>query len=573
MFIKLTRALTVITGLTFSAFPAFASDTVTIGDSSKPGDLTQALDDAYQKGARDITIAPGNYEIPVKDHDSIVLDHWKDATIHANGVTLIFDRGGYGPLTLYHCNNVVWDGGTIGFSKPGATQGRITAIGSDSGGAYCDWQVDAGYSDNVNPVKSCYNVVDATTRVLRVDTGDWTPSSFTKLDKTGAFRLYYRDKPRFQVNDWLVTRAPNGNMTSHLDGCEKCTLENMTFFNGGFASFFETDGEGGNHYLKCKIITGPRPTGAVEDQIVSSGADGFHSVGTTTGPDIEDCIFTGVFLDDCIAIHGAFGRVVAADGKTITLKDFRGSPVVGEPLRISDTHGFFGQALVTAIQKTPSGDAEVTLDQDLHVPVDHSQDNDEKLGTKASNPLHCGRGYKILRCRLGDTRSRGILVKADDGLIQGNTIEGCGMTGVSIGPEFWWGEANYSWNVTVDHNTFHNCNKTNGEQATILVHEDGAIGNGNIFLKYNLMDTCYGCCIFRIEGANCVLIEGNEIRNSFTVDPRSPGNVIRIKQSMNVLLNKNLVRAQGSFANEIVALDKSVSPSDVKNVNGIVASP
>ena len=545
---------------------ASANDPVTVGDPSKPGDLPQAIYDSHQSGAKDITIRPGIYDLPsMKTQDTIVLDTWNDTTIHAAGVVMIFEELHHRPLMMRNCKNVTWDGGTFEFPHPTNTQGRVKALGTDAKGSYVDWQIDAGYPTNIDPVKSTYDIVDQATRVLKVATGDWQPPSAETLGPLGAFRLHYYGNPGFAVNDWLVTRAPGGDQIAQLDGCGNCTLENTIFSNGGFADFFETGGLGGNHYLKCKIKLGPRPPGATEDEIVSSGADGFHSVGTKTGPDIEDCNFTGVFLDDCIAIHGSFGRVIRAEGNHIVLKGGGGDPNVGDPLRISDTHGFFGQATVTAIERTSEGDSDVALDQDLHVPIDHSQDSDPKLGTKANNPNRCGLGYKILRCRLGDTRSRGILVKADDGIIEGCTIEGCGMSGVSVGPEFWWNEANYSWNVTVSHNTFRNCSKNNGDQGTIWVHWDGAIGNQKIVLEDNTVDTCFGQYVFRIEGTDDIAVKRNEISNSFTVKMEKPGNILWLNHSKNVALEDNRVSHQGSFAGDLVGMGPGVDSTDVKN--------
>src|SRR5579871_1181151 len=211
---------------------AQAQEAVTVGDPSKPGDLPQALLAAHSQGATDITIAPGTYEIPESAPlNHITFEHWHDTTIHAADVTIVFDGGGYEPLRFSLCKSVTWDGGAVGFSIPAATQGRVTRIQDDPTGSSCDWQIDAGYPVAIDPKQSTYDVVDASTRKLRVGTGDWTPESFERLPTPGAFRLRYRDKPGFQVGDWLVTRAPHGNMTAHLDHCETCTLENLTLFN------------------------------------------------------------------------------------------------------------------------------------------------------------------------------------------------------------------------------------------------------------------------------------------------------------------------------------------------------
>ena len=156
---------------------------------------------------------------------------------------------------------------------------------------------------------------------------------------------------------------------------------------------------------------------------------------------------------------------------------------------------------------------EITLDRPLQVPA----------GAKANNPNHCGRGFKILRCRLGNTRSRGILVKADDGLIDGCTIEGCGMSAISIGPEYYWGEANYCWNVTVSNNIIRNCVKRNGDDGTIFVHGDGAIGNRHIVIRDNTFDTDYGQSIMKLEWAEGLQVTGNKVSRAFELRWKSRG--------------------------------------------------
>jgi hypothetical protein len=414
-----------------------------------------------------------------------------------------------------------------------------------------------------------FDIVDQRTRVLKPLTSDWSTPNYQQREP-GLFRLHYgRDeKPGFAQNDWLVTRAGGGSAIAHLDGCQNCTLQNITFQNGGFATIFETGGAGGNHILRCKIQPGPRPGGATEDQLVGCGADGVHSVDVAVGPEFQDCIFSGVFLDDCIAIHGNFDRVIRAAGNTIVLAAGRDKPAVGDPIRISNTDNFFAQAICTAVEELPNHDLKLTLDKDLNVPINHAQDADPKLGTKANDPNHCGKGYKIIRCRLGNTRSRGILVKADDGLIDHCTIEGCGMSGVSIGPEFWWNEANYAWNVTVSNNTFRHCNQNNGDQACIWIHGDGAIGNRNVSLQNNRFESCYGESIVRIEDAEKIEMSGNTFADSFPAKLPRPGNIMVANRAKGIKLAGNIVSDPGNNAGQLVELGKGVDAGEVQNNNG-----
>ncbi|MEJ0001468.1 MAG: hypothetical protein WDO13_21465 [Verrucomicrobiota bacterium] len=136
---------------------------------------------------------------------------------------------------------------------------------------------------------------------------------------------------------------------------------------------------------------GPRPDGATAEPLVGCGADGFHSAGTRIGPDIEDCAFRGIFLDDCIAIHGTFGQVTAVNGADLTIRGI--TPVVGEPLRISDTHGFFAQATCVAVTDLGNGSVTATLAQDLHVPLD-PKDTDKRGGDEGEHAGRLRRGLQ-----------------------------------------------------------------------------------------------------------------------------------------------------------------------------------
>ncbi len=505
-----------------------------IGDPQHPDGLAAALAAAYAGGDRDITIAPGTYDLPATDNDTFALVEWSDAKIHADHVTMVFQGRSFAhrPVHLVRCRNVLLEGATLRLAVPAATQGRVKAIGTDETGPYCDWQVDAGYSDQINPVKSMIDVIDQHTRRLKVQTGDFSPASSDSMGP-GLFRLRFkRDLPRFETGDWLFTRIEAGSVICHVDGCENVTLSGLTLQNGGFGTFFETGGAGGNHYLHCRVTYGPKPAGATEDEVFSCGADGFHSTETALGPDIEDCDFDGVYHDDCIAIHGSFQKVIGSSGATLTLDGRADQYAPNEPIRISDGKGFFEQATCLAVKRP---------------------------GAKANNPHRCGRGFKVLRCHLGNTRSRGILVKGDDGLIDGCTIEGCGMSAISIGPEYYWGEANYCWNVTVSNNVIRNCVKRNGDDGTIFVHGDGAIGNRHIVIRNNLFDADYGQSIMKLEWADGLEVTQNRVIRPFELPLQKPGHVIELAHDRNVTIEGNIVEQPGPAAGSTVGVGEDVT--------------
>jgi hypothetical protein len=344
---------------------------VEVGDPAQPAVLPQAILDAYQAGAREITIRPGTYLLPATGKDTILCEQWRDATITARGCTLIFQELRQRPVRFHRCNNVTFRGGTLRFVSHACSQGRIKAIGSNADGNYVDWQIDAGYPSEFKELGKTLNLIDQRTRLIKAGTSDIGYKAAETLGP-GLYRLQFGKNlpPNIAVNDWFVTRYSGGAIIVHLDNSENITVQDVVCQNGGFGTFFETGGSS-NHFIGCKVTFGPKPDGATEMPLVSCGADGFHSVNTTIGPEVRDCVFEGVFLDDCIAIHGTFQAVASVAGNIVTF-DGKGDGgfAVGDPVRFSDKNGFFAQARCVDLQRTGGANRQVrvTLDQDIKVP-------------------------------------------------------------------------------------------------------------------------------------------------------------------------------------------------------------
>ncbi len=465
---------------------------VHVGDPHHPGALSVAVQKAYAAGAHEIVINPGVYHLPATGHPTFHLKHWQNICISAKQVELIMRVAHAGVcFDLDHCRNVILDGPTISQTRVTFYQGRIIQITPASGGYNLDWKPDAGYpepkiSDKHFPTG--FDVVNGRTRHLRVGSPD-IGTAIHSAEAHGVFRLFFRMKrPKFKVGDWLVARWGNPRNKILLDHSHNCTIQHVTLMRNGFAPIFEAGG-GGNHLLYCHWVLGPKPAGATESPVVTNQADGFHSVGANPGTDIEHCVFKGVFLDDCIAIHGEFQTVLRATGNTIRVKDNRNSGLTaGQPIQISNKEGFFATGLVLAVQKNSDQTSTVILNHNLSVPV----------GSYVTNPDRCGQGYRVIDCLLGDTRSRGMLLKGSNGLVIGNTVRGCGMAGISIGPEFWWHEAGYCHNVIVEDNHLIRDGKGGhgGYFSAVYVHGDGAVGNSDIVIRHNTFVSNFAGDIF-----------------------------------------------------------------------------
>lgn len=546
---------------------ARANDAVTVGDPSNPAALGQSVQEAYATGARRIVIRPGTYIVPGSGKDIVRLEGWKDATLSAYHVTII-STGQSWPNAIFHidrCTNVTVTGPLLSQIEVTMYQGKVTATGKDAGGEfYCDWTPDAGYP--IMPIDAAkrpsLNVIDAHTRKLKLGVGDFYAAKWTSLGNN-AFRITgFGKSPNIEVGDWLVARRETPTAIKvHLDNSENCTVKDVSMMRNGFAPIFETGGAGGNHIIGCKWLLGPKPDGAAEEPLISTMADGFHSSGTVKGPDIENCVMEGVFLDDNFAIHGSFTDVVSSSGNKIVVKRRGADFVIGEPVIVCDKNGFFAQATVSAREYNVDGSGTVTIttDKALDVPAD----------AKAYNPDACGAGFKIVNCRLGDTRSRGILVKGNDGLIQGNTILRCGMSAVSIGPEFYWGEAGYVRHVVVSGNKIVECGHAGYGGGAILVHGDGSVGNSDITIKNNRMSSSYHGDI-QVEWSSGVVIAGNEFAGADAWPSNiSAHSVIMLANARDIVLDSNIVKNATSYKTPLVAVGGSVSGLTHNDESGI----
>lgn len=195
---------------------------------------------------------------------------------------------------------------------------------------------------------------------------------------------------------------------------------------------------------------------------------------------------------------------------------------------------FLSRCRDCTVKDNGDGTSTLTLDSAETIPLD----------ARLSNPLYTGRGYKIIGCRLGNTRSRGIIVKSDDGLIKDNMITHCGLA-IRIGPE-WPDEADYSQHVVVEGNTI----RQNGDG--IVVDGSGVKQNRDITIKNNRVISNGGDAI-SVAWADGVTILGNTIAAPSTwpagAEPKPP---VSVRDSQNVGISGNQIMNPHSFAHPFV---------------------
>lgn len=512
-----------------------------VGQTNWPSLLPQEIQSAYNAGFSNVTINPGTYVMANGSTTAFVFNGWNNFTINASNTFFVVDRGaqyGASGFSLINCSNVTVSGATVRSKVYPFTQGRVTAIGTNAGVLYCNWQISEGYP--TNDFNWWFDAVYASNAVINLKQGDIYYGNYYGTNSSGAVNntVYLGNRTwqlkfpgwltsfSFQTNDWLVARWSGQGFAYYFNSSTDCTLQGCVSQTGGFGTYRETGG-GGNHILDCKIQPAPLPPdGGTEAPVVACAADGVHASGFTyPGLDVENFVCEGVFLDDCLTIHGGNNNVVSSSGNTVTF-DGAGKFVVGDPVRIYSADGnYFAQANCTAIQNVGGGNYQLTLDQSLAIPG----------GCVGENPKYSGAGYKVVNCHLGNVRSRAILNKADDGLITGCTIQNA-QTAMQFGPEIYWGGGGYSWNLSITNNTILNCGSYGIDFTTA-----GAIGNLNNTIRNNYFQNVALGKALNFSGCGGLTIDGN-----LFVNPAPDYNLIYLSQTTNVVLERNFVTNQTS---------------------------
>lgn len=563
--ISFTLVALVIVGLV-GLGTLFANDpkTATVGDPSNPAGLSESIRKAHDAGFRRILIAKGVYHLPDLPGTFCKLDKWEDSELLGEGVTLIAEvptdhKGQMGCLfELNQCKRVTLSGLVLSQSELTFRQGKVTSIDPGDGKPEswsCVWKADAGYPDLPmpgNPIGSL-NIVDAATRLLKVNSGDnrdlsWQP------EPGGAFRLSgFKKTPNLAVGDWLVGRRYEVNIPYkiRLRESRECTIRDVTLMRNGFAAIFECGGSG-NRIVACRWEPGPKPLGATEEPLLCASADGFHSVGAVKGPAIEECVMQGILLDDCLAINGVFSLITEMAGASVTLKNNRCGVLPNEPIQVAGRTGDLQMAIVTAFKTNPDHTVTLTLDHPIRPPGE---------GGEVWAPGHCGAGYRIARNKIGNTRSRGMLLKADDGEIRDNVIEEVRMAAVNIGPESAYQESGYWGHITIEGNTLSNCGGYRYGGGAINIHGHGGdtIDNGDIMIQGNKFSANYQGDI-EIDSAQNVQVTGNTFtgRTSWPF-PMGKPTLARVVNSRDVSFTSNSVTDPSAYASPLILSGTNVS--------------
>lgn len=456
-------------------------------------DLQGYIDQKISAGETNIVVPPGRYRVSANGKNyHLRFTNLNEITIVADSVEMICTET-VQAIQINNCINFRLQGIAVDYDPLPFTQGQIVDMSADK--RILTAKFIEGYSttvrgDNLEVYDSITGELSATTYfgvTYQIDT-EKREIALTKPSN------YQPADSHEKIGDIVVLGSQHTRHIPHAivpDGCTGLVLKDVRLYSGTTFGFFEQNCSGSS-YINCRIERRPLASEIAERgvrRLRSINADGFHSKHATLGPKYLGCV-ARYMGDDGIAINGDYHVITASDGNILTVVGKAGNVPnlkVGDSAELVSYNGErIEDALITEITAGSSLTSEekqflqnqtfyggatntykairvwhVTLDRPVDLP----------MGSVIASANRIGNGFEVKSCTIGPNRSRGILVKASDGIISGNTLVGNRLDAIKLSPEYVWLEAGSGSNVTIADNMISDC-----YSAAIAVSAYG--GNG-----------------------------------------------------------------------------------------------
>lgn len=543
-------------GLSFLGYPLFATNTV-----------QELIDQAILDGASEVTIPAGTYQI----EETLRIKDVDDFSILAEDVKLVLGvRKQF--LFISNCSNLLIRGLTLDHDPLPFTQATIMGHAADW--SWLEARIHEGYPQD--PLTSSkIEVFDGETGLLMSNVRTLFNTAVEKLN-ANTVRISGTESfnGKVTVGDKVVIDCPQSIPHGvHIRQSTSCRFEDITLHTStsfGFSENYCHETE----YLDIKIVPGPPPMQGGEPRLRSLNADGIHSKFATRGPRIENCRIVSLG-DDAIAINGDYNLILETVGNKIIIASKRDSEIqVGHTLRSFSPTGIFNfEAEVTAIAPTEGYTEQLSvalaglkiikpeLFQDFYE-LTLSSAVVAEPGSVVCSTDRKGNGFIVRNNYIGNKRARGILIKAEDGIIEGNTIEHNHMGAIVLAPELSWMEAGFSRSVQIINNRIKRCglgpsiwNSTQSGIIAVSAAGDNGFapvgGHLNIKIAGNRIDSSLGANILATSTSGLVITDNvmtnthAERRDHGKGKGVNPEAVVVLINCTDVILDRNTVHKFG----------------------------
>ncbi len=557
-----------------------------------PGsDIQQQIATAVTAGATNVVITPGRY-YSKKTGRHIDLNNLSNLAIEADGVTLI-GQTPYRGLELEDCHNVTLSGFTLDYDPVMHVQGTVEGKGAN----WLNLRIHEGYpipsgATGSGMVFKPFGELPLREGVeQRYPTTDGTQLQMLEPD---LFRYTFGSSVNdaMAVGDYFsivqTINVPHG--IAILDSTQ-IAFEDVAVRSAPTFGIF-ADGGGDLTFNNVEIVPGEKPLLASVKRLRSSGADGIHVKGSSGQVSMVGCRaeYTG---DDSLVLTSPYAMVVgapASDTVRVVFKryDFYAPGDLLELYEHASTQRV--ERTLTSMTVAPLTQAQVKALTDLYYPdgrfveyIAYDLVLDAPVnatpGDFISNHDRSNEGFLIADCHVQNTRARGILIKAGNGVISNCVVDTTWLPGLQMRPEpAIWLEGDYSHDVQVIGNTFNNCGINKQANGSIRLDSEDAYGwnahgHENILFENNVVSNAPGISLYMAYAAN-VELRNNSFCHShewMVVPFVWTESVIFIHTVSNIsFTGTNWVRNLGPFADPDILIRRG---ANVRLVSGQLYRP
>ncbi len=357
--------------------------------------------------------------------------------------------------------------------------------------------------------------------------------------KPGVVRIFGATKKLPPVGSILVTKGDQGSNrfapAFKMNNVSGVSAENVVVNHaGGMAFLFENCVD--VDLYKCQVVPS-------HGRMVSSTADATHFVGCRGKVSLRDCVFQSQ-LDDAMNVHGTYQEIVdKIDAHTLGLRMghyqqlgftlAKSGDKVGV-VRLSESFHAIHTLTVKSIEFINGRYQTITFEEVLP--------EDVQMGDLLEN-LSAYPEILVENCDISRNRARGLLISSPVKTIVRNNYFSTEMEALLLPVESGsWFESGNATNVTIEGNTFQDCNFSGFNRGVIRFETDDKTGNiafGNIKIKDNTFNH-FDNWILELANIDGFEFSGNTINHSKTFPQQYPNqSVVTIEHCENVTFKDN----------------------------------
>ena len=507
--------------------------------------LQKMIADAVAVGQHKVLLPAGRFHLAT---ERVVIRNIHDLTLEGAGpekTTLVTDMWAGTAVAVLDSQRITFRGFAVDREPVPFVQATITRISDVKGNTVAmDFEVHDGYPRLTDRVVASLHgcgqfFAQSTRRLKRPDRwfGPQPGKNVVRIDDAHGRLLLSADwKARVAEGDYVVLESGNGGAFVLFDS-DSIRMEDVRILASGslgVGARFLT----GENYFRYTIRPGPTPVGAKQARLIATNADGMQYIWCPGAVTFDRCdfSFTG---DDGINISIQVLKVLQVQSPTRFRTSIKmESSFVRQMVALSkpgdivrpERFGTFeplGDVPLKSIvyegsQKTETGRELAYVTVELQQPPAGKVAVGDVLAMRRFLPEH----FAIRNSYFRDTRARGLLISASNGVIENNTIERTALAGMSFLQEIAGaGGADWVSDIVVRNNTIRDVCFNDGDgltaAAALQVLNRPAVfpGEGSLFYPWVAAHrniSVVGNTIDGSDGAGILIngLDGGEVRDN-----------------------------------------------------------